>query len=287
WRDRPPPGLGPMVQRHHPDRSLRRCSHGRRRFRSARRADQFRDRAGAGRGRVARRGRQSGGSHRLATQGQSAAAGRRDQHPPPGHPGQHHDPCGQPRARPGASLRAGRRQSRDLAAVLPKAKLAAVLAMDEVVMGVRDAAIRVGATGSLAADGQANVKMAYAAEGVPNPYAGFETRLAPENITLLPKTAAQTTGGNPWSERTVTLKKGESVGTVLRDLGTRPEDIKDVTSALGPRGRDGGLKEGQKLRILLDPSDPKRLRPLRIVVASDSGVDAIVALSDYTDKYVP
>jgi murein DD-endopeptidase MepM/ murein hydrolase activator NlpD len=176
--------------------------------------------------------------------------------------------------------------TRDLAPILPKAKLAAVLAIDEVLMGVRDAAIRVSTTGSLAADGQASVKMAYAAEGGPNPYAGFETRIAPENITLLPKTTAQITGGNPWNERTVTLRKGESVTSVLRDLGTRPEDIKDVTAALGARGRDGGVKEGQKLRILLDPSDAKRLRPLRVVVASDSGVDAIVALSEYTNKYV-
>jgi murein DD-endopeptidase MepM/ murein hydrolase activator NlpD len=176
--------------------------------------------------------------------------------------------------------------TRDLGPILPKAKLAAVLAMDEVVMGVRDAAIQVGATGSLPTDRPGGLKMAYAAEGGPNPYSGFETRIAPENITLLPKTTAQITGGNPWSERTVTLKKGESVGSVLRDLGARPEDIKDVTTALGPRGRDGGVKEGQKLRILLDPtSDAKRLRPLRVVVASDSGVDAIVALSDM-GKYV-
>jgi murein DD-endopeptidase MepM/ murein hydrolase activator NlpD len=176
--------------------------------------------------------------------------------------------------------------TRDLAPILPKAKLAAALAMDEVLMGVRDAAMRVAATGSLGADGQASVKMAYAAEAGPNPYAGFETRIAPENITLLPKTTAQITGGNPWNERTVTLKKGESVGSVLRDLGVRPEDIKDVTMALGPRGRDNGVKEGQKLRILLDPtSDAKRIRPLRVVVANDSGIDAIVALSDI-GKYV-
>ncbi len=176
---------------------------------------------------------------------------------------------------------------RDLAPMLPKAKLAAALAMDEVVMGVRDAAVRVGSTGSLpGGDAQPSVRMAYAAEGGgPNPYTGFETRIAPENITLLPKTTAQTTGGNPWSERTVTLKKGDSVASVLRDLGARPDDIKDVTTALGARGRDGGLKEGQKLRILVDPSDPKRPRPLRVVVASDSGVDAIVALSDL-GKYV-
>jgi murein DD-endopeptidase MepM/ murein hydrolase activator NlpD len=176
--------------------------------------------------------------------------------------------------------------TRDLAPILPKAKLAAVLAIDEVVMGVRDAALHVGSTSALAADGQASVKMAYAAEAGPNPYAGFETRIAPENITLLPKTTAQITGGNPWSERTVTLKKGESVATVLRDLGTRPEDIKDVTAALGARGRDGGVKEGQKLRILLDPTnDAKRFQPLRVVVASDNGIDAIVALSDM-GKYV-
>jgi murein DD-endopeptidase MepM/ murein hydrolase activator NlpD len=175
--------------------------------------------------------------------------------------------------------------TRDLGPILPKAKIAAVLAMDEVVMNVRDAALRVSSTGSLG-DGQAGVKMAYAAEAGPNPYAGFETRIAPENITLLPKTTAQITGGNPWSERTVTLKKGESVTTVMRDLGVRPEDIKDVTAALGPRGRDNGVKEGQKLRILLDPtSDAKRIKPLRVAVASDSGVDAIVALSDL-GKYV-
>jgi murein DD-endopeptidase MepM/ murein hydrolase activator NlpD len=174
--------------------------------------------------------------------------------------------------------------TRDLAPLLPKAKVAALLAMDEVVMGVRDTAIRLSSTGSLGTDGP-NVKMAYAAEAGPNPYTGFETRIAPANITLLPKTAGQTTGGNPWNERTVTLRKGESVASVLRDLGSRPDDIKDVTTALGPRGRDGGVKEGQKLRILIDPSDPKRLRPLRVVVASDSGVDAIVALSDL-GKYV-
>jgi murein DD-endopeptidase MepM/ murein hydrolase activator NlpD len=177
--------------------------------------------------------------------------------------------------------------TRDLAAVLPRAKLATALAIDEVLMGVRDVALRVASTGSLPPDGSSNTKMAYAAEGGPNPYKGFETRIAPENITLLPKTAALITGGNPWNERAITLRKGESVASVLRDLGTRPEDIKDLTAALGARGRDGGVKEGQKLRILLAPtSDPKRFQPLRVVVAGDSGSDAIAALSDNTGKYV-
>jgi murein DD-endopeptidase MepM/ murein hydrolase activator NlpD len=176
--------------------------------------------------------------------------------------------------------------TRDLATVLPRAKVAAVLALDEIVMGVRDAALRASSTGSLA-EGPASVRMSYAAEPGPNPYKGFETRIAPENITLLPKTAGQITGGNPWSERTVTLKKGESVGSMLRDLGSRPEDIKDILAALGGRGREAGAKEGQKLRVLLAPTgDLKRAQPLRVVLASDNGIDAIVALSDATNKYV-
>ena len=179
--------------------------------------------------------------------------------------------------------------TRDLAAVLPRAKIAAVLAMDEVVMGVRDAANWTGTKAMQASltDVTSSTTMSYAAEPGPNPYKGFETRIAPENVTLLPKTTTQTTGGNPWSERSLTLKKGDSVASVLRDLGTRPEDIRDVTAALGARGRDGGVKEGQKLRILLAPAgDAKRFRPLRVVIAGDNGVEAIVAQSD-VGKYVP
>ncbi len=39
--------------------------------------------------------------------------------------------------------------------------------------------------------GTAGAPLAYAADGAPDPYAGFETRIVPENITLLPKTGGQ------------------------------------------------------------------------------------------------
>ena len=55
---------------------------------------------------------------------------------------------------------------------------------------------------------------------------------------------------------------------------------------LGPRGRDGGIKEGQKLRVLLAPvPGGQRLQPIRVIVASDTSIDAVVALSDI-GKYV-
>src|SRR5207248_1757709 len=124
------------------------------------------------------------------------------------------------------------------------------------------------------------------AENGSDPYAGFEARVVPENFTLLAKTKEQVTGGNPSGERIHLVKKGDSVASVLRDLGATPEDAKQIAASLGSRGRDGGLKEGEKLRILMAPTGPgQRLQPIRVVVANDTAVQAVVALSDL-GKYV-
>ena len=125
--------------------------------------------------------------------------------------------------------------TKDLAPILPKAKLAAVVALDDVLMRVRDAsnwhgngntvvryASLTGATAD-ASGAQSDMKMAYAAEGTAaDPYAGFETRVVPENVTLLPKTKEQATGGNPSNERVHVVKKGDTVTSILRDLGATP-----------------------------------------------------------------
>ncbi|MEO6842343.1 MAG: M23 family metallopeptidase [Bradyrhizobium sp.] len=190
--------------------------------------------------------------------------------------------------------------TKDLAPVLPKAKFAAVVALDDILMRVRDASnwhgnsggVRYAALASAAADvtgAQSDVKMAYAAEGTAaDPYAGFETRVVPENVTLLPKTKEQTTGGNQAGERVHVVKKGDSITSILRDQGATPDEAKAIAITLGPRGRDGGLKEGDKVRILMSPAAAgpgQRLQPYRVIVANDSAVLAVAALSDI-GKYV-
>src|SRR5246500_5665286 len=190
--------------------------------------------------------------------------------------------------------------TKDLGTVLPKARISPSVALDEVVMRVRDAANWHGngasgvryALANAAADTnapQSDIKMAYATEGsAADPYAGFETRVVPENVTLLPKTKEQVTGGNPTGERIHLVKKGDSVGSILRDQGASPDDIKAITALLGARGRDGGVKEGEKLRILMAPASPApgaRLQPCRVIIANDTTVEADVALSDL-GKYV-
>ncbi|PMX21129.1 hypothetical protein, partial [Pseudomonas sp. MPR-R2A4] len=86
------------------------------------------------------------------------------------------------------------------------AKISAVVALDDILMRVRDAAnwrgnggVRYASLANATADvsgatgrsdpNRSEMKMAYATEASPSdPYAGFETRVVPENVTLLPKT---------------------------------------------------------------------------------------------------
>jgi murein DD-endopeptidase MepM/ murein hydrolase activator NlpD len=188
--------------------------------------------------------------------------------------------------------------TKDLAPILPKAKLAAVVALDEILMRVRDASNWRGGSGvryalanatADATGSSPDLKLAYATEGAAaDPYAGFETRVVPENVTLLAKTKDQVTGGNPTNERVHVVKKGDTVISILREQGATPEEAKSIATTLGARGRDGGLKEGQKLRILMAPAAPgpgQRLQPYRVIVANDSTIEAVAALSDL-GKYV-
>jgi murein DD-endopeptidase MepM/ murein hydrolase activator NlpD len=177
---------------------------------------------------------------------------------------------------------------RDLPALLPHLKIVLNTPKDEVMARVREAAAWSRKTASHLAANITGIKLAYA--GIPNtnadPYAGFEARVVPENITLLPKTTNQTTGGNSFNEKVIVAKKGDSVTSVLRGLGATNDEIAAITKALGTYGRDGGIKEGQKLRVLLSPvPNSKRLQPVRVIVADDTAIDAVAALSDI-GKYV-
>jgi murein DD-endopeptidase MepM/ murein hydrolase activator NlpD len=179
--------------------------------------------------------------------------------------------------------------TRDLNAVLPRAKIAAVASLDEVLARVRDAASWDGNLGQkppLIASALPATLTAYAPERHSDPYAGFEPRIVPENVSLLPKTTAQVTGGNAWNERTIVLKKGDSVSAFLREMGATAEEVKAITAAFGGRGKDSSPRDGYKLRVLLAPgSDGIRLRPVRVVIATDTAVEAMVAWSEM-GKYV-
>ena len=81
-----------------------------------------------------------------------------------------------------------------------------------------------------------------AREGNPDPYAGFEARIVPENITLLPKTATR-----PGQRRERTHARSSRRATISRascaSSAPLPEEIRAIASALGfarPRQRPEG-----------------------------------------------
>jgi hypothetical protein len=85
------------------------------------------------------------------------------------------------------------------------------------------------------------------------------------------------------------VKKGDSVVSILRDPrsdGRRPQ--RNFRGCSGPRSFDGGIKEGQKLRVLLAQSaDGQRLQPIRVIIAGDSGIDAVIALAGHPANTSP
>jgi murein DD-endopeptidase MepM/ murein hydrolase activator NlpD len=176
----------------------------------------------------------------------------------------------------------------DINSLLSRVKPSTLLPLDNVLTRVHDVAVSAGSGSafSLNADGTPNLKLSYAAEGQPDAYFGFAPRVVPENVTLLPKTTAQLTNGGDWSERAVVVKKGETVGSILRELGAQPDEIKSIIAVIGPPALEGGIKEGQKLRVLMTPAGLGHNEPLRVIIAGDTGITAAIALSD-TGQYVP
>jgi len=134
----------------------------------------------------------------------------------------------------------------DLNSLLPKVRNSTLLPLDDVLTRVRDVANAVPTNTALQPTtdpSTGTITLSYAAEGNPVGDFGFAARVVPENVTLLPKTTAQTNGGGDWSERIVTVKKGETVGSILRELGAAPDEIKQIIAVFGPLAAEGGIKK--------------------------------------------
>jgi len=176
----------------------------------------------------------------------------------------------------------------DLNSLLSKVKPATLLPLDDVLTRVRDVAANAGMAKTFVANAgwTPSLKLGYAPEHDGDNYFGFEPRVVPENVTLLPKTTNQVNGGGDWSERQVVVKKGETVGSILRELGAAPEEIKSIIGVIGPAALEGGVKEGEKLRVLMAPAGLGHMEPLRVIIAGEAGITAAVALSDL-GQYVP
>ncbi|QRG09543.1 peptidoglycan DD-metalloendopeptidase family protein [Xanthobacter dioxanivorans] len=186
--------------------------------------------------------------------------------------------------------------SRDIAGLPQNTRFGASLPMENVLVKVREVAelsrVQPGqgvpspaiATGPLAPSAP---YLAYAGTpdavgvGLPRPVLPGAAHM-PENISFVPKTSDETSGGNEWSDQTVVVKKGDTIASILADNGVSREDARAVAAAFG-RGRDGAVKDGLRIRMLLQEENKGRVRPYKVSLFSDLGHEGTVALSDRDD----
>ena len=177
---------------------------------------------------------------------------------------------------------------RDLMQLPATARVAAAIRNEDVLYSVRlaiasnDAELRPTITASTGLNLPVSA-LAYAGDA--NSRTAIETPTIAENLSAIPKTANETTGGNTWTERTVIAKKGEGLSAILKELGAVPQATTALIAAFGSRGRDGGVAEGHRVRILIDTMPNGQTQPLRVSIFSEKGHEATVALGD-SGRYV-
>jgi murein DD-endopeptidase MepM/ murein hydrolase activator NlpD len=177
---------------------------------------------------------------------------------------------------------------RDLLQAPAAARIAATIRPEDVQYSVRQAIAGVIGSEQLRPTITASIglglgTLAYAAEG--NPRGELQLPAVAENMNSVPKTTTEITGGNTWTERTIIAKKGEGLTAILKELGAVPQAMTALTTAFGSRGRDAGIKEGHRVRVLIDTLANGQTQPLRVSIFSETGHEATVALGD-NGRYV-
>jgi len=181
--------------------------------------------------------------------------------------------------------------TRDLSSVPGNAKFGAGVPMDAVLVKVREVAELGRAQPSALPSAITGGPGRFAPEGPHLAYAntgdgfggGLPASVLPNNVSFVAKTSKETSGGNDWSDSTVVVKKGDTIASILVANGVKQDDARRLAAAFN-RGRDGQVKDGLRVRMLLQ-EDGGKVQALRVSIFSDAGHEGTVALSD-TDRYV-
>ena len=108
-------------------------------------------------------------------------------------------------------------------------------------------------------------------------FRSIEVRVVPENVTNLPKPGDRAADAS-FEDRTVTIKRGETLDGVLRANGASPDDARTMVALLG---RDRSV-EGLHLRLLLAPREKagEARTVVRAILYGERGIEAIAAMND-------
>jgi murein DD-endopeptidase MepM/ murein hydrolase activator NlpD len=170
---------------------------------------------------------------------------------------------------------------RDLAQLPANTRLAGTARLDDVLMRVRQHLETTAnqTTPALSLQGfTLGNALSYAADsnvrGILEPLQAIA-----ENMMVVQKTTVETKGGNDWTEKTIVAKKGDTLAAILKELGAQTEPSRLLIAAFN-RGRDGNLKEGLRIRVLMTPAATGGVQPLRVSIFNDTAHEGTIALSD-------
>ncbi len=101
------------------------------------------------------------------------------------------------------------------------------------------------------------------------------------NVLNVTKRAAESVATAAAPDRTVIAKAGDTITSILLELGAVRDDARLVASAFTRGGREITLREGQRIRVLFSQGSAGRLQPVRVILVGDRGQpEAAVAQTD-------
>ncbi|MCZ0736195.1 M23 family metallopeptidase [Phreatobacter sp. AB_2022a] len=113
--------------------------------------------------------------------------------------------------------------------------------------------------------------------------AGADPGLDPAapNVSRVQKadTPAATSGQTP-PDRVAVAKAGDTISSIMLELGATREDARLIAMAFSRGGREITLRENQRVRVLFALGPSGRQQPVRIIVLGDRAPESAVALSD-------
>jgi murein DD-endopeptidase MepM/ murein hydrolase activator NlpD len=110
-------------------------------------------------------------------------------------------------------------------------------------------------------------------------FSNIEVRVVPENVTTLAKTPTPVTREPLVEEKTLVVKRGETMEQVLRAASATPEQARSIVAALKPKNRAG---EGQVLQAMVAPGplpgDGRQV--VRVALLNEGRTESIAAVND-------
>jgi len=163
---------------------------------------------------------------------------------------------------------------REFSALPPQQRSMMTLSTEDILTQVRDVATQASLT----------VPVALPSGGGVN--ASSRARLEPPgpddpNVLNVVKRAPESVAATAAPDRTVIAKPGDTITSILLELGAVRDDARLVAAAFTRGGREITLREGQRIRVLFSQGTAGRIQPARVILVGERGQpEAAVAQTD-------